>query len=922
MNDSFDAYYEWLGIPPAEQPPHHYRLLGVGLFEENSGAIANAADRQMGHLRGFATGKHSQLSQKLLNEVASARVCLLNPEKKATYDAQLRKKLAVPPKRVPQAVAVASRPVDDFSPRDPAPVVPAEANDAAKERFAPPPAVLAVSVAAGVVLLGALVWWLSGSGSRQPPPHVAAEEQERLDPEVLPDEPIEPERDGAGRPRASGEADQPHRPFEPPEGDPADAETSDTPGREPREESGSPEEPAGTAPEDSTPERPDAPASTPDADGPVYPLEVSEGPGRPPMVTDGPPQPPEVPESPEKPLPPAGATVAKTPVPDPAAQREVRRMLDETYDTTAARPLPERLAMVDQLASLAEKSDDGTERFVLLRRASEMASDAGDGQRMMQLARQIADEFEVDRLRVEAAMLDAFSKKAGNEEQLGVLVRNSASVIDDAIAAERFDLADSLSAIVHRACQASAGRPFRVETLNRRRKVQQLRVQWDEFQAASTALQSNPDDEAAHTTVARWYCFVRHDWDQALRHFAKGSQPELSALANRELKTPDPDATTRVELADAWWDLAETSDPEAKPAFLRRAAYWYERASPEVTSTLLKAKVTKRLAELDQKGEATPQHPETSDPPPAVAPFDAQQAARHQQAWAKHLNVPVEEINPIGMRMRLIPPGEFLMGTTEEAIQTEMQMSMMQADRSFQMRLQTESPQHRVRITRPFWMSATEVTQEQYFRVMGAVPTRIRAPNLPVERVAWLEAAEFCRRLTQASGKKLGDRVYRLPTEAEWEYACRAGSTTRFHFGDEDGVLLEHAWFALNSGRRTQPVATRRPNPWGLFDMYGNVAEWVVDWDSRDYYAESPVDDPMGPLSGWGRMVRGGHFSSIAPACRSASREREYSENRSWNVGFRVVLVAADAVGKMHVPDAGQPDSDGGNPKPAPLRER
>ncbi|MDY0165614.1 MAG: SUMF1/EgtB/PvdO family nonheme iron enzyme [Thermoguttaceae bacterium] len=909
MTDVFDPYYEWLGITPSDQPPHHYRLLGIGLFEENAGVIANAADRQMGHLRGFAAGKHSQLSQKLLNEVAAARVCLLNPEKKVAYDGQLRQALAASAVPVPRAVPVASVPVAAFPAGAQAPSIGTEAElYPADERAALSPVILAITTVAGLVLLGALVWWLSGSGNVQQaeaePRQPAAAGQATPDPQQ---ELRQPERPADVAQAEPDERQQPRDaaddvPVTPPADDPPS-----TPAVVPNEEDEQLTEPAGAMPDDPAPEQPTDPR----------PVVDDLMPGRPPEP-EGPAPPSDVPETPAETTPSQPVQAAKRPVPDRAAQEGVRRVLDETYDTSSARPLAERLALVDQLAALAEKSGDAAERFVLLRRASELASEAGEGERMMRLVGQIADEFDVDRLRVEVAMLDGFSKKATSEEQIGALVRSSATVIEEALAAERFDLADSLSAAVYRACQASAGRPFRVEALNRRRRVQQLRTQSDEVQAARTAVQSNPDDEAAHTTLARWHCFVRNDWSQALPHFAKGSEPELRALAERELNSTALDAAGQAELADAWWELAEVSDQQAKPVFLRRAAHWYERAYPELTSTLLKARVTKRLAELEKTGQAASPRQEAGAPPPlAVAPFDAQRAAQHQQAWAKHLNVPVDETNPIGMRMGLIPPGEFLMGTTEEAIQTETQMSVMQADRSFRDRLETESPQHRVRITRPFWMSATEVTQEQYFRVMGVNPSRSQVPNLPVVRVTWLEAAEFCRRLTQASGKKLGDRVYRLPTEAEWEYACRAGSTTRYHFGDEDASLPEHGWFLLNSNRRVQPVATRRPNPWGMFDMHGNVAEWVVDWHSRSYYSESPVDNPMGSSRGWARAVRGGSSDSIAPSCRSASRGTEFPENRSWNVGFRVVLVAADAADKTQLPDAETP-----SPEPVATEDR
>lgn len=920
MADIFDPYYEWLGIPAAEQPPNFYRLLGIGLFEENAGVIANAADRQMGHLRGFAAGKHSQSSQKLLNEVASARVCLLNPEKKADYDGQLRQQVALSAAPIPRAVPVAASVVTAESPPPPLPMVHEEGKAHLPIERPVSPLIMMIGAAVGFVLLGAVVWWLSGLGKDQ---------QAGSEPAQLA---------GAERHERGGE-DKPEQPHVPAGGDESGSKPDAIPPRDPRNS-----EPANPLPL-AEPAKPD-PVQPPMNDPPETPSVQPEPPAR--SAEPGPMESPVDPNSvdpssvdpssvdpgpvhlgpvevPAEPSPPEPAKVAKKPIPDAAAQQEVRRVLDETYDTNAARSTAERIALVDQLAALVEKSDDATERFVLLRRASELASEAGDGERMMRIVGQIADEFEVDRLRVQAVTLEGFSRKATTEEQLGALVRSSSPVIDEALATGRLDLADSLSAAVYRACQAAAGRAFRVETLNRRRKVQEQRGQWDEVQAARATLQLNPDDEAANTTLGRWLCFVQEDWEQGPVHLAKGSEPELKALAARELNGSALDASAQVDLADAWWDLAATVDPRAKRALLRRAAYWYQRAQPELTSTLVKAKVAKRLDEFASAVQAEPQQP-TSGPSPAVAPFDAQRAAQIQQAWAKHLNVPAEEVNPLGMRLRLIPPGEFMMGSNDGAVQRSPRYTVGLGGRLVREQHQPEGPVHRVRITQPFWIGITEVTQEQFFRVMGANPSRSTAAALPVDRVAWSEAMEFCRRLTQTLGKKLAGRVYRLPTEAEWEYACRAGSDTRYYFGDNDATLAEFAWFLHNSNGRLQPVGGTKPNPWGLYDMHGNAMEWVLDWASYDYYSVSPVDDPVGPPTGTTRVGRGGSCESSPLECRSAARNLEMPQYRRSYAGFRVVIGSADALTKMVVPNGETPatpnaetDRPGGDTSPSPM---
>lgn len=219
---------------------------------------------------------------------------------------------------------------------------------------------------------------------------------------------------------------------------------------------------------------------------------------------------------------------------------------------------------------------------------------------------------------------------------------------------------------------------------------------------------------------------------------------------------------------------------------------------------------------------------------------------------------PTEITNSIGMKMVLIPAGEFLMGSPD-------------SDRYGH---DQEKPQHVVRITRPFYWGLFPVTQEQYERVTGGNPSRFTGdPSRPVEQVSWEDASEFCRRLSALPEEEAAGHVYRLPTEAEWEYACRAGSTTRYYFGDSEESIGDYAWWSENSERTTHPVGQKKPNAWGLHDLYGNVWEWCADWYGEDYYSQSPPSDPNGPSSGDMRVLRGGAFyvgnrASFGCACR------------------------------------------------------
>lgn len=189
-------------------------------------------------------------------------------------------------------------------------------------------------------------------------------------------------------------------------------------------------------------------------------------------------------------------------------------------------------------------------------------------------------------------------------------------------------------------------------------------------------------------------------------------------------------------------------------------------------------------------------------------------------------------------------------------------------------------------------MGIYEVTQAQYERVMGENPGRFKGAENPVERVNWDDAMEFCRRLSELPAEKASGNAYRLPTEAEWEFACRAVTTTEFSSGDDRADRGGYAWIDENSGNRTHPVGTRMPNTWGLYDMHGNVWEWCQDW--ADDLPSEAVTDPTGPATGSLRVFRGGNCGSPAARCGSAVRGRYYPSVRDdFTGGFRVVLTSS-----------------------------
>ncbi len=252
--------------------------------------------------------------------------------------------------------------------------------------------------------------------------------------------------------------------------------------------------------------------------------------------------------------------------------------------------------------------------------------------------------------------------------------------------------------------------------------------------------------------------------------------------------------------------------------------------------------------------------------------------------------------NSLGMEFVYIKPGTFMMGSP-------------QGERG---RNSDEGPQHRVTFTREFYIQTTEVTQVQWKAIMGRNPSEFKGDDRPVEKVSWNDVQEFIRKLNQREG---ADR-YRLPTEAEWEYAARAGSTSRFSFGDDVRRLGDYAWYKGNSGGRTywyksnsegrtHPVGQKKPNAWGLYDMHGNVWEWCQDWYGK--YQSGSATDPKGPstknlspssfieylllfTSGGSRRVRrGGGWRHCPGRVRSAVRDRFKPDSRYNYLGFRLL---------------------------------
>ncbi len=277
------------------------------------------------------------------------------------------------------------------------------------------------------------------------------------------------------------------------------------------------------------------------------------------------------------------------------------------------------------------------------------------------------------------------------------------------------------------------------------------------------------------------------------------------------------------------------------------------------------------------------------------------------------------------MKFVLIPPGEFTMGST--AAEIEEALKVVGEDQLWRANIKSEAPQHKVILTQAIYLGVHEVTQKEYSSVMGPNPSHfsstgagkeavanLETQNHPVETVSWNDAAEFCAKLSQKEELKpfylrAGETItrldgtgYRLPTEAEREFACRAGTTTKYWISDKDEDLVRAGWFGGNSGVRTHTAGALKANPLGLYDIHGNVWEWVEDeWQPTSYgqFVDKPAINPSSSsFAGPQRGARGGGWGDTASGCRASVRGAKVPTDRNLYIGFRASL-SADAVEEL-----------------------
>ncbi len=547
MTESFDPYRKWLGIPEQERPPNHYRLLGIELFESDADVISNAADGRMAQLKNYQSGKYSAYSQKLLNEIATAKVCLLHPARKAEYDRLLGERDQTKDSGGEEMMEIAGIP--GFAPTHASSY--AHRAGRKQSRWLMP-----LIVTGGAVLfIVFLAFW-----TRETSNDAAAKQIHATLEQSSPDTPV-PAKPIVAKPAVASEKPSPA---------PAEKK-SETPAKEP--------EPAQLTMKDPTP-----PAEEP----------AVEPPTEKPVATES--------EAEKKPQ--------KLPVPDDAKQQAAESKIREIYgkELSGAKAADQKLGLAAKLVKQgAETGDDPDARFVLLRMACNLAAEAGELSEAFRTVDTIVESYELDPLNVKIALLAKAveaNRSGGKAEAARVksLLDIANAISDEAMAADNFEAAGRIVKIAAAAARATKDPQLIRDIAARVRELDRLKAKFAAIKKAMDALTDDPADADANLTVGQWYCFTKGDWARGLTLLQKGSDAKLAKLAGEDLGQPK-EPKTQIVLADSWWELAGGEQGQVKSALQSRAVYWYEAALPKLAG-LEKLKVEKRLELLSATDNA------------------------------------------------------------------------------------------------------------------------------------------------------------------------------------------------------------------------------------------------------------------------------------------------------------------------------
>lgn len=590
----FDPYLKWLGIHPKDQPPNHYRLLGVELFEPDPDVINNAADARMLLVKTIQTGSNSHLSQKILNEVTAATVCLLDPRQKEKYDGALRCHLS----------AAAVGPVTG-----------------------PKVGKWVLWGAVGGFLSALLIatsFWLFGNRpvDISQLPQLSQNALEGAPLETAPVNATKPPTSDEAQARSSQVAGTDQLPPDSTEVTPGDSlgpamSTGELKSSTLRALSGGAAPGRGVA-QPGPPNQAALPVEA-DSETPTGGTTTGTPAGAVPKSSDAAAAPESAAAMPSNPQTRPGAApaavvkpaAAKWPVPTRPEQQRAEKEIRESFRSELARPRTRqhKLALAEEMFRQGqEKQDDPASQYVLFQMACDLASRVGEVSRTMRFADEIASRFEVDSMELKADILTSALEPTRNAPALSIanldLVENGLLLADEALAGGDVDVAERILKLAGAAARRSKSSELIQEVTARTKTAKAVEDEKEKVDKALAALQASPSDAEANLTAGRWYCFVKQQWEQGLPYLARGSDPALAAAAQEDLAGPvSPDQ--QLAVGDAWWQVARVKQGYLKARIARRAEQWLDRALPSLSPDTGSG-VQQRFEEISQAANPLP----------------------------------------------------------------------------------------------------------------------------------------------------------------------------------------------------------------------------------------------------------------------------------------------------------------------------
>lgn len=808
MAEEFDAYHKWLGIPPSEQPPNHYRLLGLTDYEADLDVIDAAANQRMSYVRECASGPHIELSQRILNHISSARLELLQPKTKDKYDAGLRHAEESGDEEEHDTAALGM--VTDFP-------APKQIRRRGRAKSTQPSEGItwhlpAYIVGASVLLIIG-IFMASSVGDRLLASSTSfslSRTSLTVPLEVRPQEQIESDP----LEKVVAKAGKTPEPAPLPDGALGAGDTL------PNAPGGSN---AGLTPKGATPGVPSVPGSssppTPGSDASTTAAVV------------------------EKPI-------ERVDLPNKESQKKSQAKLKTRFGKIAKKDEAFHASVL--LGSLSLYDGDGSTQWVMIDQALSLTIKHDDYVNAMKAVDELAKRFNYKENETLELRVDAMSRIAAGidlkHDMFQFFWDQSMIFIDRMIKNEQYELAVRVFRPYQKKAEDNpkAGRlrrdiVDRLPIIATADKYSKKIVQWKEW------IQSEEEKNIAkgNKNLGLFYFCIKKDEKKGAEYLKKSGDDVLVKAAT----------------------LAG-SNPKGIDGLLERARAWRAAAKK------LRRGEREFAVALSDRGRS--------------AYIDAFARSRKEDRKKVEKELVKENlliVNSLGMPLIYVPPGEFVMGSPETETGRE---SFGFKDEVIGQDFQISELEHRVRHTRGFYIGVYEVTQLEFEQIMTFNPSPKAGRRLPVSSVSGKDVREFIQRLSVKE-----QRQYALPTEAQWEYACRAGTTTAFAFG---GRLEQTQARFSNQGNGPVDVGSFAPNKFGIYDMHGNVSEWVRDFFLEGFYAreaESVALNPAQLKSAMGlRIVRGGSYDNFSSFCRSAARALKNGRKAEPHIGFRVVLPA------------------------------